>query len=776
VSDDPTSGTTGPLFDPEAARAHLTFLFGDAAQPCVVALAFAWDWDPAEKRHRPGAFRQSFFSWPDELDAAVTSAEAAVGRGHDVYVCPHPRTERKRRKRTGAEHGALLWADLDGDAPDASVRRVRDAGAVLVDSGSPGHFHAYLRLAGTATRDQVETMNNQLATALGADAKWSNESLLRLAGTRNFKSGGDGRPVEFVVPPEKAGTFGLDELRPLLGGGKEASKGKPGADRSEQAWAVINQRLRDEWNDDGIVLWFTGTDEGRALFGHYKGEDHLRADIVRAREKAAEEPEDEKPRKALAVRMFERVRAEHYTFLADDAREYALHTSGERVAEQITSGFVMRACQDFGLTAGYPTAADTAARMLRAMCEESSRLVLNLRCARWGEHGLVLDLGQPGNARCVVVTWEGWQVRDAPPEGVYFRRSSASRPLPDPVRGEEGTDGHALLRELLGMPPEDHRWPLVRGWLTAALLPDIPRPLLIFLGPSGSAKTTRAWMTVSIVDPKPDGKLGGSFGKSVEDDQVKALSHYAVAYDNLGSVSEAVSDHLARLVTGESGERRRLYTDDELAAIHYRRTGVFTAINLPKVQPDALARLVALDCSWLPATDRQAERRLWLRWHEAHPQMLAAVLDDVVTMLRQLPAVQADEALLLPRMADYFQAVHAVHPALGEAYREASEAVLRVAAEGDPFVQTLCAWLAEVGGRFEGTPTEVWDAAGGYRWKVGADISEFGTGTGWWPRSARAFGHALTRADGPLRVSGVTVERPPRSTSRNLVLLYKPPS
>jgi hypothetical protein len=343
----------------------------------------------------------------------------------------------------------------------------------------------------------------------------------------------------------------------------------------------------------------------------------------------------------------------------------------------------MRASWELGLTATYATAARAAAEVLRAKAEEGPRLVLNLRCARWGD-GLVLDLGHPDSARCVVVTADGWEIREEPPEGVLFRRTSATLPLPDPARGVAPDDGLAELRDLVGMTTEkDDRWLLVRGWLVAVILPDVPRPLLSFLGPAGSAKTSRAWMVVSVLDPKPDGKLGSSFGKNLSDDQVKALAHYLVAYDNLGSVSEAVSDHLARVVTGDSAERRKLYTDDELAAVNYRRSGVFTAITLPPVQPDTLARLVPIACSYVPEELRRPEAELWQRWHDAHPRMLGAVLGDAVTMLRRLPEVREKEQPL-PRMADYFLALQAVDPLLAEAYVRATDEAMSTAAEGDP--------------------------------------------------------------------------------------------
>jgi len=241
-------------------------------------------------------------------------------------------------------------------------------------------------------------------------------------------------------------------------------------------------------------------------------------------------------------------------------------------------------------------------------------------------------------------------MQEQPPDGVVFRRSRATRPLPEPVDDGSLTE----LRELLGFSCRDPRWLLLRGWLVASRLPGMARPLLGFLGVQGSAKTTRAAMTVGIADPKPDGALGGSFGRSLKDDQVKALAQFYVADDNLGRVTLAQSDHLARLVTGESAQDRALYTDGELSSITYRRTGVFTGLTLPgNLQPDALERIIPIELTHIPETDRRTEEDVMSAWHRAHPRILGALLVEVRDMLDFLDTAAEDTSGQRPRMADY---------------------------------------------------------------------------------------------------------------------------
>ena len=492
---------------------------------------------------------------------------------------------------------------------------------------------------------------------------------------------------------------------------------------------------------------------------------------------------------SLPVRMVIHVSKTYLLFVADGF-EYAVLKDGGRIAERITQAFVIRACWRMGAKAAtMSTAASNASVVLRAKAFEGPRLTLNLRSARWRRpgveegDGIVLDLAVEGTARCVVVTAEGWEIRDSPPEGVLFRRTVATRPLPDPVHLTEADkaagQGMGELAHLLGMDLAkggvDDRWLLIRGWLPAALVPDIPRPMLAIVGPAGSAKTTRAAMTAGVLDPQPQDTLGGGFAKTLADDQVRAVNRYLVNLDNTGRVTEEQSDFIARLVTGDSAETRRLYSDAELAMSVYQRTGIITAIAVPAVKSDALARLIPIVCTRVPDSYRLAEKKLWKAWHEAHPRMLGAVLDDVVTMLRRLPEVEDNDALRRPRMADFYECLYAVHPALAETYVDSAKEAMRVAAENDPFVMCVVAWLKEQpGGRWEGTPTEALKECSAFRSSIAA-LSEFGALGRWWPADGKNFSTTLDKVNEPLGEAGVTMKRLRTKTSRNIVLTYSDP-
>ncbi len=362
---------------------------------------------------------------------------------------------------------------------------------------------------------------------------------------------------------------------------------------------------------------------------------------------------------------------------------------------------------------------------------------------------VIVDLGESDSSRCLVATTEGWASHDAPPDGVLFRRTPAMRPIPDP----QGKDDIRYLRDVLGFADDDYRWALVRGWLVASIFPEIQRPILVFLGAPGTAKTDRARCVVSVLDPRDE--LGSNFGKNIDDDQVHAENRFFVSYDNLApSISEDRSDHICRLVTGEESYSRQLFTNKGLSVMSYRRTGVMTAITMPAFRPDAQERLIVIPLETIPSTQRRSGREIREAFAEAHPYALGYVMDSICDVLARLPRVHADNHPR-PRMADYYDVLRALDTdddgaSTAAAYVCATKSTMAEAAEADPFVATVVAWLAEEGGAWSGSPSEAWKCADRHRRRDG------GWSESWWPSVPARFTAALDRATAPLRAVGVT--------------------
>lgn len=505
-----------------------------------------------------------------------------------------------------------------------------------------------------------------------------------------------------------------------------------------------------------------------------------------------DEPDDEDPdqppvgagtgvggkRVPIAVRLREHVQGHYDVFPAgDDGRIFVQAKTGGR-AELLNSGFVMRASQGIGSASSTLSAAATeAAKVLTAHAEAHAPRPLAMR-VHYSPGRIVLDLAQPGNTRCVVVRGDGWTVCDVPPAGVVFMHSGL--PLPEPIRGGSADE----LRELLRWAEDDPRWPLVKGWLPAALLADRPRPILGFFGPQGSAKTTTGRFVVGVLDPKPGGVLGSGFGKNGADDETKSVRSYLPSWDNVSALSSEGADRLSRLVTGDMIEKRKLYTDADMVTIQFRRTGVITGVTVPRgLKPDTLDRFILVPLPPLTGA-RLSEGVLDAEWTYAHPRVLGGVLDLAVRMLDRLEQARGQNSAGL-RMADYAEALWAVDPELYDAYARNVGSARSDMAEDDPFIVQIVdrlKWqgafglkaLRKAGLDLIGQPWH--DSSDGIETTVslgddsatveveatandlrmfaghGVDIQEQ-----WWPRNGKVFSDEITRTIELLRAAGVTV-------------------
>jgi hypothetical protein len=112
-----------------------------------------------------------------------------------------------------------------------------------------------------------------------------------------------------------------------------------------------------------------------------------------------------------------------------------------------------------------------------------------------GNRTIVLDLAD-SESRCVEISKQGWEPQDAATHA--FQRSADTGRLPGPAASSD----HTLesLRSLLNI-PAGAPWTRTLVWLTAAMRPEGPYPILILRGASGAGKSTTARTLRSLLDP-----------------------------------------------------------------------------------------------------------------------------------------------------------------------------------------------------------------------------------------------------------------------------------
>ncbi|MDQ1249559.1 MAG: hypothetical protein QG597_3934 [Actinomycetota bacterium] len=174
------------------------------------------------------------FSWPAEADqlAAEITREAAHA---DVYACPYLMWAGKRSKGAAVER-RLIHCDYDGPL---DTERVTATGGFAVASGSEGHAHVYVPLAGPVTAVEHEALCRALGDYLGphADSKVRDNDVLRPPGTWNHKPTANGQqpaPVTWLVKPNGV-RVDPQTLEVILGAAPQPDPAAPAEATTQQA-------------------------------------------------------------------------------------------------------------------------------------------------------------------------------------------------------------------------------------------------------------------------------------------------------------------------------------------------------------------------------------------------------------------------------------------------------------------------------------------------------------------------------------------------------------
>lgn len=489
-----------------------------------------------------------------------------------------------------------------------------------------------------------------------------------------------------------------------------------------------------------------------------------RPDEVTARAKAITEAatgrrvDERGPSQASQLVALARERYE--LFMSQDARPYGVVRGGANVALPLRgrAGLRSHLARIFtDATRGSVPSASALAdalTVLEGIAAATEPRQPYIRVAPHGR-GVVVDLAD-ADGRCVVVDPDGWRVAERSP--VLFRRSGAMKPLPRPVR--DG-DGLAALGALLNMSEDNYR--LLVAWLVAAFLPELPHPILGLRGEQGSGKSKCAQLVIGLVDPS--GAPKRTAPRDLRAWSTQAFNSWALCLDNVSTISDWLSDALCRAVTGDGVVDRALYSDDDVVVLEFRRVVALTTIDAGALAGDLAERLVTLELHTIPDQKRREEADLDSAYRDAHPAILASLLDLLADVLAVLPDVVLTSR---PRMADFARVLAAVDKVTGwatlDTYRNVSRDAVSDVLEGDLFARAVVA-LVDQHGTWSGTASELFDAL------PAPDRPTPKT----WPKDPPRAGGQLKRLAPALRTIGIEVDDSHRSNrSRVLHISARP--
>jgi len=256
------------------------------------------------------------------------------------------------------------------------------------------------------------------------------------------------------------------------------------------------------------------------------------------------------------------------------------------------------------------------------------------------------------NWEFVEVDPAGWHVITNPP--IPFKRSRGMKPLPTP---ELSINDPYDLRQFTNL--DDEGWNLVMGWLLGAFGPG-DYPILVLNGEQGSGKSTLSELLRRLIDPNEADLRGAP--REEQTLMIAASNSHVLAFDNLSSVPDWLSDSLCRISTGAGFATRELYTNQEEVIISVKRPMLINGITDLVTRGDLLSRSIIVTVPTLDDTQRVSKDDYWIQFEAAQPYIFGLILDTLSHALANFPKTKLTS---YPRMADFARWVMAAGPSMG---------------------------------------------------------------------------------------------------------------
>lgn len=356
----------------------------------------------------------------------------------------------------------------------------------------------------------------------------------------------------------------------------------------------------------------------------------------------------------LSESLFEVINKDAFLFTNKSGDSFARikasnHVTTVAIRSELFRFWLGQSCYD--LTGSYPT--ENVMRESIVYAEGKSRadgIVREVFCRLAGDHQKILiDLIDESGSH-VEITADGWTVVDQPPSEIFFIRRSSMLEIPRPQRNGNLAD----LRGLLNLNNETD-WKLLVIWILGALNPKGPYPILMLNGGPGTAKSTTSSILKRLIDPS--GAPLRSLPTNERDAMVMGQSARVLVFDNVSHMSNEISDLFCRIATGAGFAVRKLYTDSEEKVISVMLASIFNGIpDFYSSRSDLVDRSVGITLKKISSVDRKSSKELEASFEQKRGQIFGALLDVLVSILRNLPFVKMKNR---PRMADFAEFVTA---------------------------------------------------------------------------------------------------------------------
>ncbi len=349
----------------------------------------------------------------------------------------------------------------------------------------------------------------------------------------------------------------------------------------------------------------------------------------------------------------------------------------------------------------------------------------------------------------------GWKVEQSTDVSIMFRRHSNQIPQVIPSKSYPA-DIFDMFMDLINVKDDSNKL-LLKCYIIALFIPDIPKPVLMLHGEQGSAKSTLQELTKMLVDPSSIINL--TFPRDTNE-LIQQLSHnYIAYYDNVSIIRDWVSDQICRAVTGSGFSKRELYSDDDDIIYNFKRCLGFNGVNLAAIKADLLDRGIIIQLEHIAKEKRRKIVDIISELESIKQALLGYIFDIIVKVLRVVAngGIELDSK---SRMADFEEYAEIISRCMGygdnefiKAYRENQKLQTEAVIEGSPVVLAIMRFAQSLTRKWNGTATELLAALDPIAVELKINIKGKS-----WPKGAHVLSRKLNEFKTNLRATGICIE------------------
>lgn len=373
---------------------------------------------------------------------------------------------------------------------------------------------------------------------------------------------------------------------------------------------------------------------------------------------------------------------------------------------------------------------DKVRSILSAMAMDGPKHKSFIRIAG-DEQTAVIDLFNDAGEKVIIRPQSIEVSKDAPFKLVH---STKAKPLPIPNLSGSLEE----LRPLLNCDRAEQN--LILAWLVAAIMPNGPYAILILNALQGCGKSTLSRILLQLIDPN---EIDIRAPITKEDDLAIACKYaHVVAFDNISSLSDGLSDALCRVSTGASVSKRQLYTNYDEASWSYCRPLILNGITDFVQRPDLMDRSIVITLNRLKSENRRSEEELKRQFSLLAPRILGGICTAAQYVLqhRQSHDLKGER----PRMLEYAVIGSLLGEYLGwedgeflRNYHDNLKSAYTEILHSDAVASRISHFLQTRNG-FSGKANELYQA-------ITREISTDEMSRSLWPRRVQDFGASLKR-------------------------------